>query len=101
MIGENNLWVVERQHGTGRRAGDVQALNPTDPAVFVNCGCLEPCCKLIPGPLLQFAILHKFDSGIRCKCLADKVAVTGCMSPEVQFNSISWTVLCLAFGWDK
>src|SRR5215475_7210817 len=101
MICEKNLRIVKCQYGACHGSGDVQALDPAHAPVFVNCRRLEPICKLIARPLLQLAILHEFDSGVRRKCLADKIAVPGCMSPKVQLNSISWADLCPARGRRK
>ncbi len=93
MIGEQDLRVVKCQDGARCRAGNIQMLDTTDPAVFVVCRAAEPGGKLLARPLPQVAILNKRDLGVRRERLSNEVAVTRSMGLEIKLDSVSWTIL--------
>src|SRR5882762_6784340 len=93
MIPKQDLGIVERHHRTGRGAADIQALNPAYPTILVSRRAMKSCGKFLSRPLLQLAVVDKFDPGIRSECLPDKIAVARSMRPEIELNSISRTIL--------
>src|SRR5258708_28206893 len=99
MIGEQNLRVIQGEHGAGRCFTNVEGPDTAYPSVLVGRRLLKAFREFIARPFFSLPVLHELNLGFRREGLCNEIRFPQSMRCEVKLNSGSWAILGGRGGW--